>query len=60
MTTLLEDYAANGFPVEVGPKWSLETTLHAIWKRTHSSTLILESIYFYRKVILECYQQGFF
>ena len=38
-TALLEHYATNGFLVEVGPEWSLNTTRNAIDKGTHYSTL---------------------
>ena len=58
-TALLEDYAANVFPVEVGLKWSLEPIRHAIGKGPHSSTLSLDSTAFFRKEILERTQQVF-
>ena len=57
-TVMLENYAANGFPLEVGLEWSLATTRHAIEKRPHSSTLSLESTTFYRGIILEQTQKG--
>ena len=50
---------ANGFPVEVGPEWSLETISHDIGKAPHSSTLSSESTAFCKKEILERTQWGF-
>ena len=58
-TGLLENYEANGLPVEFGPEWSLETIWTAIGKGPHSSTLSPESTDFCRKKILEQTQQGF-
>ena len=58
-TSLLEDYAYNGFLLEVGPEWSLATILHAIKKGPHSSTIYMESMAFCRGGILERNQQGF-
>ena len=49
---LLEGYMANGFPVVVGPEWSLETISHDIGKAPHSSTLSSESTAFCKKEIL--------
>ena len=40
-TSLLEDYAANDFPVELGPEWSLATIRHVITNGPHYSTLLL-------------------
>ena len=57
--SLLEEYAANGLPVEVSLEWSLKTIRHAIGKGNHFSTLSLESTAFYRKEILERTQKGF-
>ena len=49
----------NGFPVEVGSEWSLETIRNSIGKDPHSSTISLESTDFSRHNIMERTQRGF-
>ena len=58
-TALLEDYVANGFPVEVGPECSPKTIWNAIGKGTQSSTLSPNSTSLCRKEILERTHQAF-
>ena len=38
-TPLLQEYTFHGFPVEVGPEWSLPTIRKSIAKGAHTSTL---------------------
>ena len=58
-TALLEEYAANGFQVEVGSEWSLKTIQHTTGNGPHSSTLSSDSTAFCGKKILEWNHQGF-
>ena len=58
-TALLNNYASNGFPVEVVPEWSLTTIRNSIKKGTHSSTLSPESTASCRGGVLERTQRGF-
>ena len=57
--SLLEEYVYNGLPVEVGPKWSINTIWNSIRKGPHSSTLSLESVAFCRREIMERTHWGF-
>ena len=58
-TALIEEYAANGFPVEVVPGFTLTTIRHAIKKWSHPSMLSLESTAFFQGEILERTHQMF-
>ena len=52
-------YASNGFPVEAGLEWSLETTCHAIEKGPNYSTLSPDSTALCQGEIMERTQWWF-
>ena len=58
-TPLLQEYASHGFPMEVGPEWSLPTIHKAIATGPHTSTLISTATAFFQTDILEHSIRGF-